>query len=267
MNDPHVESLRYSLEVDETYGRFNNPPPVTYETDAYIMNLELEILTVEMKEHHVTVESARARIEPDLKAWELHAALERDHTWFKFVFDSKGTKIVQILPPGHVHAQMNAMLGNVTASFTGIVTPPSFNEYPKPPKAFEASPEVEVLFERYQKAIWLDESQLLSVGYVCLSFLQGTTGIKQGARKEVSRKYRIAEEVRNKLGDLVSEKGDIREARKLDAGATLVPLTPAERLWVRAAIKALIRRKGEYDHDPAAASALPEITMVDLPPL
>ena len=36
---------------------------------------------------------------------------------------------------------------------------------------------------------------------------------------------------------------------------------------VRTAIKALIRRKAEYDHDPAAASSLPEITMKDLPPL
>jgi hypothetical protein len=49
--------------------------------------------------------------------------------------------------------------------------------------------------------------------------------------------------------------------------ATKEPLTQAERLWVRAAIKALIRRKAEYDHDPTAAPALPEITMADLPPL
>lgn len=271
MNDPHVESLRYSLEVDETYGRFDNPTPVVHETDAYLMRLKSGVLTVDMKEHHAIVESARARVEPDLKAWELHAALERDHFWFRFVFDPKETKLVDRNPPplapGEVRAQANLIAGHATVSGTGTVTPPVFKEYPKPPTAFEASPEVEVLFERYQRAVWLDESQLLSVGYVCLSFLEGTTGIKKGARKEVARKYRIADQVRDKLGDLVSEKGDIMEARKLDADATQVPLTQAERLWVRAAIKALIRRKAEHDHAPTATSSLSEITMASLPPL
>src|SRR5262249_42884221 len=84
MRDPHVESLRYHLEVDEAYGRIENPPPLEHETDAYRMRLDDGVLTVEMKEHHATLDSARRRVENDLKAWELDAALNRDHAWLKF---------------------------------------------------------------------------------------------------------------------------------------------------------------------------------------
>lgn len=273
MNDPHVESLRYRLEVDEVYGRFENPPALDHETDAYRLYLENGVLTVEMKEHHPTAESARRKVEPDLKAWELNAALSRDHTWLKFVFDRDGTRIVDRNPtppePGHVRAQASLIAGPATMSATCTVTPPAFKEYPRPPRAFEASLEVEVLFDRYQRAIWDDESHLLTVGYVCLSFLERTAGLKgnQGARGKAAQSYRIDQAVLKKLGNLVSKKGDIREARKLDAGATLTPLTQQERLWVRAVIRTLIRRKAEYDYDPGAASLLPQIMMTNLPPL
>ena len=63
--------------------------------------------------------------------------------------------------------------------------------------------------------------------------------------------------VLDELGDLVSERGGLQEARKLDANATLRPLTPEENAWVRAALKMLIRRKAAYDRDSAAAGSLP----------
>jgi hypothetical protein len=69
MNDPHVESLCYRLTIDETHGRFENPPPLEHETAAYRMRLEDGVLTVEMKEHHATVESAKERVDNALRAW------------------------------------------------------------------------------------------------------------------------------------------------------------------------------------------------------
>ncbi len=94
MRDPHVECLSYRLTVDETYGRFENPSPLEHETDVYRMRLEGGVLTVEMKEHHATVESAKERVENDLRAWELDAALSRDHTWLRFDYDPSGAKII-----------------------------------------------------------------------------------------------------------------------------------------------------------------------------
>jgi hypothetical protein len=266
MNDPHVEYIRYRLEVDELYGRFENPPPLDHETDAYRMRLENGVLTIEMKEHHPTVDSARGKVEPDLKAWELNTALSRDHAWLKFVFDPDGTRIVGSKP---IYPQLNVNLVASPATLSAIATftPPASKEYPRPPIAFKASPELEVLIEDYQKTVWDDESQLLTFGYKLLSHLEGTTGWKEGARKAVARMYQISDPVRAKLGDILSERGDMREARKLDVGATLVPLTPEEKRWVRAAIITLLRRKAEYDRDPSAASSLPEITMEDLPEL
>ena len=67
MRDPHVQSLRYRLEVNEACGRLENPPPLEHKTDAYRMWLENGVLTVELKEHHANVESARRRVENDLR--------------------------------------------------------------------------------------------------------------------------------------------------------------------------------------------------------
>jgi len=272
MTDPHVECLRYRLTVDETYGRFENPPPLEHGTDAYQMRLESGVLTVEMKEHHATVESAKERVDNDLRAWELDAALSRDHTWLRFDYDPSGARVIDRDPsplqPGSDAVGVGAIkLGMLVAAGIGHCEPPVFKEYPKPPEMFEASLNVEGLFRRYERAVWFDGTQMLSFGYVCLSYLEGTTGLKgyQGARDEVVKRYRIERGVLNKLGDLVSERGGLEEARKLDAGATLIPLTPEENAWVRAAIKMLIRRKAEYDHDPNAAESLPVITMSDLP--
>ena len=110
MRDPHVECLRYRLTVDETYGRFENPSPLEHETDVYRMRLEGGVLTVEMKEHHATVESAKERVENDLRAWELDAALSRDHTWLRFDYDPSGAKIIDRdpPPPGAVEISVSA---------------------------------------------------------------------------------------------------------------------------------------------------------------
>lgn len=279
MNDPHVESLRYRLEVDEDIARFENPPALEDERDAYRLRLENGVLTVEMREHHPTPESARERVEPLLKAWELSAGFMRDRIWLKFVFEPEGTKIVDRHPlpsePGELRPHTLGAFVRAEGTATAAIARRPLKEYPKPPRGFEVpkSPkgvsDLEVLFDRYQRAVWEDQSQLLSVGYVCLSYLEGTTGLSgsAGARGEVVRRYRIERPVLKKLGDLVSEHGNIQEARKLDVGAKLTPLMEPERLWVQAAIKTLIRRKAEYDHDPGRATSLPEITMSDLPPL
>jgi len=166
MRDPHVESLRYRLEVNEAYGRLENPPPLEQETDAYRMRLEDGVLSVEMKEHHATVESARRRVENDLRAWELDAALERDRAWLKFVHDGTGTRIVDREPsvPGHAGAVGNIVLGAIAVAGVARAEPPTFKEYPKPPVMFEASLDVEVMIQRYGRAVF-DDSQMLSLGY------------------------------------------------------------------------------------------------------
>jgi hypothetical protein len=132
--------------------------------------------------------------------------------------------------------------------------------YPAPPNGFKPSPDVETMWLRYQ--FYRDQREpLLSMAYVCLSLLEGTTGTKHGARTSVCTKYKIDQAVRDKFGDLVSEHGDASEARKLDFGVSRQPLTHAQRVWIDQVVKALIRRKAEYDFDPSAT--FPPITMAD----
>lgn len=75
--------------------------------------------------------------------------------------------------------------------------------------------------------------------------------------------YGIDPPVRKKLGDLSSERGDSREARKFNAAATGRPLSDSERKWVDLVVRARIRRKAEYDFDATANRSL--ITMADFP--
>jgi hypothetical protein len=95
--------------------------------------------------------------------------------------------------------------------------------------------------------------------YFCLTVIEA----KAGGRDQAVKLYRISKEVLSKLGELTSERGDAKTARKMKQGKTLTPLSPTESSWINAAVKAIIRRVGEIDLDPT----LPDITMNDLPTL
>lgn len=271
MNDPHVESLRYRLNVDETFGQFRNPPALHHETSSFRLELADGLLSVQMKEHHPTVDSARQQVEPLLEAWELDSALTREHSWLKFVFDPGGTRIVDRNPPplpaGHVQGVGACMVGRATASATGTVTPPEFPAYPKPPADFASSPEIQVMVSRYERAIWGDEFRLLAESYAILTLLEKSIGTKPLSRAELGKFLRADIPVLSKLSELASIRGNLNEARKFDHKVPPTPLTSQENAWLRAALKKLIRRRGEIEHAPQSASSLPQITMNDLPPL
>jgi hypothetical protein len=139
-----------------------------------------------------------------------------------------------------------------------------YQNYPPPPSGFVMTPEVETMWLRYQ--MHLDGREpLASMAYACLTLLEGTTGVTTGFRTAVCSKYGIEQAVRDKLGDLTSERGGPLEARKMDHNSTGIPLTAREKQWIGEVIKALIRRKAEYDADPTASRPL--IRMADFPPV
>jgi hypothetical protein len=72
---PHVAGLWYRLKADELVD-FSNPQPVERHTNAFYLRLEETVLTVWMKEHHATENSARERVERYLRSWEISAALQ-----------------------------------------------------------------------------------------------------------------------------------------------------------------------------------------------
>jgi hypothetical protein len=136
--------------------------------------------------------------------------------------------------------------------------------YPDIPGNFVLSPDVESMWNRYQG--YLDGREpLASMAYFCLTTVDGSTGIRRGKRPAASRRYGISEDVLRKLGDLTSNVGSERTARKLPPPTGRRDHTGQEIAWIEAAVRASIRRLGEFAYDPARP--WPQITMKDLPQL
>jgi hypothetical protein len=268
MNDPHVERLRYRLNVNPIQLSFESPPPLFQEYDAFRIRLENGTVTVEMKEHHASVKSAKEKVEGFIRDWMIYAAFDFDWNLLKFEYED--AEVIDRNPsprvPGQITGDVNITLPMPTCKGTGMVHPIKLSEYPAPPTRFRATPDVETMWFRYQQHLQ-DKETYQSLGYFCLSLMQWSTGLGKGARGAASRMYNIDRDILDKLGELTSKRGTQRDARKLDSGSTLISLTDVERRWIREALKMLIRRKGEYDFDPATAASLKQITIADLPKL
>ena len=96
MNDPHVEQLTYLMETGGGL-KFNDPPPLRDDTDAFTLTLDDGVATFQMKEHHPTEEGARQAVEEYLRAWELNVALQYDSYELRFMFHN--SEIVDRDPP------------------------------------------------------------------------------------------------------------------------------------------------------------------------
>jgi hypothetical protein len=259
MRDPHVAKLRYRLVPVRTVS-FDQPPPVEGETEWFRMRLADDIVTFEMVEHHDSEESARQRVEPYLRAWELDVALHFGHPEISFEFQDLDIIDRDPPPPGTgqmIHAKAVAgaigVVGNVTVHVTR-------RQYPEPPQAFVVSPDVETMWHCYEGYLEGRE-RLADMAYACLTVLEGTAG----GREEAAKTYGISKGVLGTLGRLTTEIGDEQTARKFNRLKERRPHTGAERAWIEAAVKALIRRVGEWAASPEAPR--PQLTMNDLPEL
>jgi hypothetical protein len=269
MNDPHVVSLEYRLVVSEDIVRYIDPPPIPWNTLDFHAVLADGILTCKMIRHFASIQEARNVVEPYLRAWELEAALHQGHIELRFAYNNKAEIIdlnpVPSPPPGS-RSYLKG-LGTVTvigsASLSTIV---NRRTYPDPPSDFRVTPNVETMWHRYQGYLEGREP-LQAMAYLCLTLLEfdqpSNSGPRRPSRKRVAaaNKYNIDISVLEILGELTSTKGNPTTARKYEA--TLQELTGKERNWIDAAIRALIRRVGEYDPQ----KSLPPLTMQDLPSL
>ena len=120
--------------------------------------------------------------------------------------------------------------------------------------------DVETMWHRYEGYL-AGREPLAAMAYFCLTVLQGSAG----GRDEAAEQFGISGRVLDTLGRLTTEIGDDETARKRTHGSEWRPHTRAERAWIEAAVKALIRRAGEWASDPEAPG--PQLTMNDLPKL
>ncbi|MBW4421208.1 MAG: hypothetical protein KME13_18565 [Myxacorys californica WJT36-NPBG1] len=259
MRDPHVVWLKYHLETDASVSY--NAPALEREYDLFSLHLANGVLMATMQQHFSSESKARSKVEEVLRAWELDNALRFEIGELQFIFEEASVIDRDPPPPGtpQVIAVSTAISATSAMSATLHVTR---GQYPEPPTRFKLSPDVEVMWFRYQQHLEGKEP-LQSMAYFCLTVIESL--VSKGKRKRAADEYRIDWEVLDKLGDFTTTKGSQFDARKHNND--FVALSEAEENWMREAVKILIRRKAEYDYDPEEAHSLKLITMAGLPKL
>jgi hypothetical protein len=255
MRDPHVVTLRYRVETDETTS-YVNPPPLNAVTDTFSLYLADNVLTITMTKHVSSVDLAKTEVEELLRSWELDVALRLGPGELHFVFDdaevidrnplTDGTRVIELSSAAVAIASMSAKL-HVGRS-----------KYPPPPSRFRTSPDVETMWHRYQG--YRDGREpLLSMAYFCFTLVTA----RAGTLKEAASQIAVDQKVLKKLSEITSIGGDRSTARKLSRQSNHRALTAAETNWIESAVTTIIRRAGEADPQ----KSLPTIFMKDLPSL
>ena len=200
-------------------------------------------LTLRPLVHFATEDDARATADQFVRAWQIDAGLQHGRDDFRLTFAgiqiqdraaAVGTASLHSSSEQHIRGTAHLKVVHTT--------------YSQPPASFKVTPEVNDLWERYNRYVERREP-LLSMAYSSLTILV------RGDRKDAVRRYNIQFAVLSKLGELTSERGDALRARKAVGAGT--PLTGPETAWIEAALKAIIRHLAER------RSA--QLTMADLP--
>jgi len=253
MQDPHVDLVRYKTKTGEDV-TYENCSPIHKDTDKYSMTLENDLLTLKFKEHYASIPEARTVIEPLLRSWEIDISLRLGMNDLKF--DYLDSEVIDRNPPqpGSANISVNAICSvTVSGHATAHVKRSS---YPEPPQNFEATPEVEILWKRFE--MYLEgRDQLQSMAYFCLSYMENLAG----GRRFIPTIYNIDRAVLDSLGDLTSVRGDTQTARK-GKDHCFIPLANQEKCWIEECVKMIIRRLGEHSATPLSLSM---ITLSDLP--
>jgi hypothetical protein len=267
MNDPHVESLQY--RIDAVAVEYQTPPPVTVQRPEFRILVSSNRAVVEMIGHTATEEDARTLIEPYLRAWEIWAAANDRHSGVPMIFVFEGAEIVDRRPdptPGSVSgaARLSRGVRRVPASISVTVVATA---YPSAPQGFEASPDVEVMWLRWN-LYRQGREPLASMAYFCLTVIEASVRGKvgRGERNAAAGMYGIGRDVLDRLGELVSVAGAASERRKQAEsakGQKVDPYKQEEIRWMEAVVKALIVRIGERAFDPS--QAFTPLTKSDFP--
>lgn len=254
MRDPHVVSLHYLLETDDTVS-YKNPPLLSHAFGPFSIQLAKNELCVTMKEHFASVPAARMTVEDYLRAWELDVALRFGPGELRFSY--KDAEVIDRHPPPPGTPQVIELAGTINITMSGSASlHVARAAYPAPPTRFRVTPDVETLWHRYS-GHKEGREPLLSMAYFCLTLLESDGRGRSGA----AQRFGIDLAILGKLGEITSTRGDDATARKVHGKAPL-PLTDVERAWVEAAMKAVIRRVAEFaPGDPIS------LIMSDLPAL
>lgn len=246
MNDPHVERLHYRIKHDQAVN-YKRAPAQIRDTPLFTARVESDRAVLEMKTHFAREGEAKAAVAPLLRAWEVWAGLERSPGEFEFTYES-GDVVDRRPEPG---AGVGRAAGRGYASGAGAFRI-SRDTYPEAPDHFEVSPEVELMYSRYEQ---YRQGKLPLSHFAYFIY----TAIKGGARRQqtgAAKKFGIDNAVLSTLNTLSSEKG----GRKYEGAGK--EFTAAETRWLEEVVNVIIQRAGEVEASPGRNQ--PRITMKNL---
>jgi hypothetical protein len=223
MNDPHVEALHYRIKhaPDVDYERAE---PLKHEEPSFSVSIENGEAKIGMKDHYLTVQSARAAVEPFLHAWELSWGLCYPKEKFEYVF-LRGDLIDR--KPAPAHGVLPAEAGLYGAGGQQSNTHHRRAKYPDPPQDLGWSADVDMMFERFRR-INEEHTTLNDGANFCLTVLESAgagprrshTRGKGGRRAQAAKYFGIDIQVLDKIGELAAEKGGRLDARKVEGVAS-----------------------------------------------
>ena len=255
MRDPHVVALHYHFESADTHHSFEGAQVLGGTLGDFDFELNDARLVARPRSHFADEESARAALEPHLRAWEQGTFLSEDmHITFKYA----KTEIIDRDPvPGVTEVRPDPITLNAVLYAPTVIL--GHAAYPPPDPEFKVTPVTDRMSERIMR-VRAGQASLPAEAYWVLTQLETEYGAGKYARKSVAERLNVEEKVLQTLGRL-SAQGDPNVGRKADR--IDAPLTEAEMAWLRAAIVRLARRVGESE----GGATLTTVTMADLPPL
>ncbi len=168
MRDPHVQTMHYEIGCGEGIS-YRNPEPLSFSNHLGNFHLVDNKLRVMPAEYFADEDEARRTIELFLRAWEIDTDLSSNVGMIRFKFERVDLVDRDPPPPGSsqvIHVKAGSMLlmgSNATLLLTS-------RRYPKPPKTFSATPEVQHVYRR-----WLGfrsgKEPLQSMAYFVLTLL------------------------------------------------------------------------------------------------
>jgi hypothetical protein len=253
MNDPHVDALHYSIRHSEDVD-YDNASPRTVDTPGFAVRIENGRAEIMMKSHHATDDTARAEVEPFLRAWELTTALEFGPGQFDLAYDRATIIDRNPTPEGSLFAVRSDFMIAVEVVKAHVKR----SKYPDPPPiGIARNPNVDLMFDRFCRYRAGTTTLADAVNFCLTVLITNSSGLGSAARN-----YAVSETILRTMGKLAANKGG-SEARK--AQGAKIDFTGAERQWLEETMKRLIRRAAEVAGSPSAS--LPQITMGDLTPL
>ena len=258
MNKPHIESLIYRFESENSNDKFDEASALEGRLEGYEFELADGELTARPLHHFDEVEQAIELIEPKLRSWESAAFLEPSR--FRIRFRFVDAMLVDLEPdPGNTTIHLRASELIAFAERATMVR--GMGKYPAPDPSFESTPLTDELIYRLQQ--YHDGHEPLpGVAYYILERLgQSLIGGKKHWRRPLGRRMKVRKKVLDELSRLSNCPDPIvgRHASK-----NPVPLSAAETTWMDAVIFRLVARAGEL-HNPKEQIAF--ISMDDFPPL